>query len=234
MDEVGMIIGLLGWRELELASQSGERWYGRKLLNSYNADDLALRADLEWFRQAVWDVRRSMGLDGGELLVRELHIYEELAASAASPDGGVVGALWSFVRPRLKKRRGMVRYGEPSKLYLSREGRHTPRIVYEEVAHSLCRTLPIESSDRRPDDSFMAAYVQSLLRNNPQLKPYGVYWPIACHLDIFRGFLNDSEAYRNSSEEDRLFVRTQVTRLEQVLLCRRLPSRSKTGCPCNS
>lgn len=230
-----MTTRLRGWREIENHLPTGERWYGRGHIRSYTGDDLFRSPELTWFRDAVQDVRQSMGLACGELLVQELHVYEELVAAPAPTSSGVVSWIRSRVAPKLKKRRGMVCYADapaPSRLYLSREGRDTPRIVYEEVAHSLLRPLPVESSDRRPDD--LQAYIRSLLRSNPLCPPPVVYWPIACHLDIFRGFLNESDAYRHSTEEDRQFVRTQVARLEGVLRCRRLMSGGRRACPCRS
>lgn len=229
-----MTIGLRGWRRIEKHAQSGETWYGRKRLRSYTANDLALSPELEWFRDAVQDVRKSMDLAGGELLVQELLIYEELAAIPPTRESTWLRALRDYAIPPLRQRRGMVRYGERSKLYLSRKGWQTPRIVYEEVAHSLLRALPITTSDRRSNDPDLERYIEALLRGNPQMPPQVVHWPTLCHLDIFRGFLNDSEAYRHSEEVDRQFARTQVARLETVLRCRRLGSPSRSECPCSS
>lgn len=225
-----MQIGLLGWRKLA-RHRSGERWYGRKRIRSYTHKDLMRLSELAWFRDAVYDVRRSMGLPTAELLVHELHIYKELGALPGGT-GWVRAATAQFFNPPLLERMGMVRYGDRTKLYLSRKGMETPRVVYEEVAHSLLRILPVDSSDRDPDDPDLELYIQSVLRNNPQLSPQVIHWPIMCHLDIFRAFVNYSEAYRQSTDDDRQFARNQVRRLENELQCRRLTLATQPGCRC--
>jgi hypothetical protein len=217
------------WQHIATDEETGFEFYGRGLQRRYTLQELVTSTDLLWFREAVADVRSSMSLElpSGQLAITELQVYRELALGGRTQGGALRRFLGSFLPKYVRTRRGMVRYSENPCVYLTPEGIRCPRVVYEEVAHSLLRLVPVDSAEVR--SKMAERYVRQLLVERPTTRE--VHLPILCHLDIFRGFLR-SDAYTKSGPDDRRFAERVLAELDGGNLCRAYGTSSRRICRC--
>lgn len=229
------------WLEIEQDVERGEVWYGRLLLKSYDVSSRLMHPELDWLRGAIQDVRASLAVPDAQPVVQEIRVYRELKVKKVNRiPSGALGALirkhWAGVAHRHP--RGVVRYGDRIRLYLSEEGAETPLVVYEEVAHCLMRRTALELSGgslTRQERRCLREYAKALSHSrglghgHDQLQ----WWPVLCHLEIYRGFLNNSKAMSQSREIDIQAARRVVEELGGPRpRCRIESGGQNDRCPC--
>lgn len=218
---------LSGWKVLGYDPDTNLEFFGVNLLTRYTIDELSLRSEHAWFRAAVADVRKSMEIRG-ELTLKEVCVYQHLGTRQRRRGSMLRQLKDTLFRSRLRRRRGMVVHrDEGGTMYLTLAGQGCPRVLYEEVAHSLRCSVPVQCPLARKR---FGSYVQNVVRDTPGAQYVSL--PITCHLSIFRGILNGSTAYDHSSEEDRRFVERQVAELGDRDRCRLKMYQAKSLCTC--
>jgi len=227
-----------GWLQLERCEKSrqssvgGELLYGRELLEEYQANEFHSDHRLQWLRDACTDVRETLGITDLAFEVVRIQIYKELKVVWEVP-------WWEsfFLRKRAEERprRGMVRTSDPITLYLSQEGKDMPRVVYEEIAHSMSIVVSTKTFVPSPRDKPDPTLLIQLAEISDRLGhvPSKMRRFVKCHRVIFRGILKNSEALaKTTNNADREFVRTALKECEKT--CKELHGESacEKRCDC--
>lgn len=216
------------WIQLDHCSKTGETWFGSELLEAFDADALDHGARALWYREAVADVRRSIGNHQLNAEADRVLVFRELKIESRKN-------WWERILfwrdPPTRKRKGMVSHSKPVTIYFSEEGRKKPRIVYEEVAHSLSMVVPSnapEVATNGKSDPFFETFLANLMYKLGY-RPVSVRWPIKCHWLIFRGFLNNSDALSLTDDaKDQRFALKALKTCEEC--CKVLTDSKDCGC----
>jgi len=192
---------LLGTAYNEVTGTETPVW-GDQLLREFELDTQISSKTLKWYRDAVADVRQSMKIPYAVVWINRVQIYKTLFESS-----------W----PASRERHGAVAQASKT-LVFSQVGWKDPKTVFEEVAHSLSRRLPLQQADARPEE------IESLCLHELQFqngrRPSSIFSPIRCHLDIYSA-MSRSKTYPAFSDAQRLEVENVIRMLESERPCRR-------------
>jgi len=217
------------WTFIGKCPESGVTAYGCELLESFRCDDIILNKRPHWLKSAIKDVISTLPKEaqGPIFEAKNVKIYRQL--KIVLPARGLLHRIFFWRKSPERARRGMVYTGQPITIFFSEEGMRSPPVVYEEVAHatSILVSADSHSAPKKVDPTFRVVIANLLTTETPKVREF-----IKCHWMIFRGFLNNSDALKATTN------RRELSRVESAFntcdtSCKLLFSNQPENGKCN-